>query len=153
MWRIVGAGLIGHRVGRTPRLTSSGGISAARSRTGRRTRLSLAGVARNAGPARHPAWRPAHPRSSTQTKSIRLCWHSIVSEHAPASVAASGCAAHAAQPGGQRSVPPACRYSADAPPRQKVSYVPLHDSLTADIDPASGRHLTVHSQPFSHPVR
>jgi hypothetical protein len=77
-----------------------------------------------------------------------LCWHSMVSEHAPANVAASGCAP---------PMPPRPAVRIHLPFQTAAVVVlasgfdkrlecALHDALAADVDPAASGHLAVHEQ-------
>ena len=78
---------------------------------------------------------------------MRDCWHSMFSDTAPASVAASGCAP---------PMPPRPAVRIQRPPQLAAEVLAagfgerlvraLHDALAADVDPAAGRHLAVHHQ-------
>ena len=78
---------------------------------------------------------------------MRLCWHSMVSELAPAKLAASGCAP---------PMPPRPDVRIQRPGQVAAEVLAagldeglvgaLHDALAADVDPRAGRHLAVHHQ-------
>ena len=81
---------------------------------------------------------------------MRDCWHSIVSDDAPAKVAASGCAPPMPPRPAVRIQRPAEAAAEVLPPRLDERLVrTLHDALAADVDPRAGRHLAVHHQPLA----
>jgi hypothetical protein len=76
-----------------------------------------------------------------------LCWHSMLSEQAPAKRGGQRLrAAHAAQAGGQDPAPGQVAAVVLAAGLDKGLVGALHDALAADVDPAAGRHLAVHHQ-------
>ena len=78
---------------------------------------------------------------------MRLCWHSMFSEQAPAIVAASGCAPPMPPRPAVRIQRPASLAAVVLAPGLDEGLVgALHDALAADVDPRAGRHLAVHHQ-------
>jgi hypothetical protein len=79
--------------------------------------------------------------------SMRLCWHSMLRLHAPASDAGQRLrAAHAAQSGGEDPLALEVAAVVLATHLHEGLVGALHDALAADVDPAAGGHLAVHHQ-------
>ncbi|CEJ64440.1 hypothetical protein [Citrobacter pasteurii] len=149
MQRIVGAGLVGDHIRAHAALHqfrhNVGGVRAQRNRD----RFTLAGVLINTRQRIVKRCRLLVHVAGTQTEiDPALLAFNIQRTRTRQRCSERLRAAHAAQPGGQNPASAQVTLIMLTPGLNEGFISPLHDALTADVDPAPGGHLAVHRQPF-----